>query len=522
MSTHRNDTRTRPWLVLAVLCMSLFVIVADTTIVNVALPTLVRRLHASDTQLEWIVDAYNLVFAALLLAAGSLSDRFGRRGALAAGLAIFGLGSLTAAFVSSPSQLIAARSVMGAGAALIFPATLGIISNVFRDPGERARAVGIWTAVSGAGVGLGPLTGGLLLAHFRWGSVFLINVPVVILALIGGRLWVPTSRDPAAPRLDIRGLALSIAGVGALVYTLIEAPDRGWLAPASVAGFAVAAVLIGAFVLWELRNSVPMLDVRLFTNPRFSAASASVTIAFFALFGFIFLITQYFQFVLGYSALEAGARLAPFAVATAVTSVVGARIAVAVGPRFVVAAGLLSMAVGFGWTATVGASTEYLVIAIQMVFLGGGLGLTTAPATASILNALPEAKAGVGSAVNDTTRQVGGTLGVAVVGSVFSSIYTDRLAHSQIAGHLPAHAVATAQGSLGAALQVAATLPGAAGTALAQQAQSAFLDGLTIACLIATGAVVAGAAVAARYLPSPQPAVAPQPDPVVEEPVPVQ
>jgi len=516
VSTHERDTEVRPWLVLAVLCMSLFVIVADTTIVNVALPTLVRKLHASDTQLEWIVDAYNLVFAALLLAAGSLSDRFGRRGALAAGLTIFGLGSLTAAIVSSPSELIAARSVMGAGAALIFPATLGIISNVFRDPRERARAIGIWTAVSGAGVGLGPLTGGLLLAHFRWGSVFLINVPVVAAALIGGRLWVPTSRDPDAPRLDIRGLVLSITGVGALVYTLIEAPDRGWLAPATVGGFVGAAILIGAFVLWELRNITPMLDVRLFANPRFSAASASVTIAFFALFGFIFLITQYFQFVLGYSALEAGARLAPFAFATAGTSIAGARIAAGVGPRFVVAAGLLSMGVGFAWTATVGASTEYLVIAIQMVFLGGGLGLTTAPATASILNALPEAKAGVGSAVNDTTRQVGGTLGVAVVGSVFTSIYTDRLAHSRIAGHLPADAVATAQHSLGAALQVAHALPGAAGAQLAQQAQAAFLDGLTTACLIATAAVVAGAVVAARYLPSPERTVTHAPDPAAE------
>jgi hypothetical protein len=327
---------------------------------------------------------------------------------------------------------------------------------------------------------------------------------------------VPTSRDPEAPRLDVRGLVLTIAGVGALVYTLIEAPDRGWLAPATIGGFVGAAILIGAFVLWELRNTTPMLDVRLFANPRFSAASASVTIAFFALFGFIFLITQYFQFVLGYSALEAGARLAPFAIATAGTSIAGARIAAGVGPRFVVAAGLLSMGVGFAWTATVGASTEYLVIAIQMVFLGGGLGLTTAPATASILNALPEAKAGVGSAVNDTTRQIGGTLGVAVVGSVFSSIYTDRLAHSRIAGHLPADAVATAQHSLGAALQVAHALPGAAGAQLAQQAQAAFLDGLTTACLIATAAVVAGAVIAARYLPSPERTVTHAPDPAAE------
>jgi EmrB/QacA subfamily drug resistance transporter len=504
VNRHQTDTHERPWLALAVLCMSLFVIVADTTIVNVALPTLIRKLHASDTQLEWIVDAYNLVFAALLLAAGSLSDRFGRRGALAIGLGVFGAASIAAALVSSPSQLIAARAVMGAGAAFIFPATLGIIANVFRDPRERARAIGIWTAVSGAAVGLGPLTGGLLLAHFSWGSVFLINVPVVVVALIAGQLWVPTSRDPAAPRLDLRGLALSIAGVGTLVYTLIEAPDHGWLAPQTVIGFAAAAVLLTAFILWELRSALPMLDVRLFQNPRFSAASASVTIAFFALFGFIFLVTQYFQFVLHYSPLEAGARLAPFAIATAAASVAGARIAAGAGPRLIVGGGLASMAVGFAWTSTVGADTAYLQIAGQMIFLGGGLGLTSAPATASIMNALPAAKAGVGSAVNDTTRQVGGTLGVAVIGSIFSSIYSDRLTHSQIAGHLPAGAAASAQHSLGAALQTAAGIPGPAGRALALQAQSAFLDGLSVACLIAAGAVAAGAVVAVRYLPRPE------------------
>jgi EmrB/QacA subfamily drug resistance transporter len=516
VNRRQTETRERPWLALAVLCMSLFVIVADTTIVNVALPTLIRKLHASDTQLEWIVDAYNLVFAALLLAAGSLSDRFGRRGALAIGLAVFGAASIAAALVSSPSQLIAARAVMGAGAAFIFPATLGIISNVFRDPRERARAIGIWTAVSGAAVGLGPLTGGLLLAHFSWGSVFLINVPVVVVALIAGQLWVPTSRDPAAPRLDLRGLALSIAGVGTLVYTLIEAPDHGWLAPQTVMGFAASAVLLTAFILWELRSALPMLDVRLFQNPRFSAASASVTVAFFALFGFIFLVTQYFQFVLHYSPLEAGARLAPFAIATAAASVAGARIAVGAGPRFVIGAGLASMAVGFAWTSTVGADTAYLQIAGQMIFLGGGLGLTSAPATASIMNALPEAKAGVGSAVNDTTRQVGGTLGVAVIGSIFSSIYSDRLTHSQIAGHLPAGAVASAQHSLGAALQAAAGIPGPTGQALALQAQSAFLDGLSVACLIAACAVAAGAVVAVRYLPRPERVVSGRREPVTE------
>jgi EmrB/QacA subfamily drug resistance transporter len=489
------------WAALAVLCLSLFVIVADTTIVNVALPTLVRRLGASDRQLEWIVDAYNLVFAALLLAAGSLGDRFGRRGLLALGLAVFGASSVAAALVSTPDQLIAARALMGVGAAMIFPATLGIISNVFRDPGERARAIGIWTAVSGAAVALGPLTGGLLLAHFRWGSVFLINVPIVIAALIAGRIWVPTSRDPAAPRLDMAGLALSIAGVGLLVYTIIEAPDRGWLDAVTIAGLAASALLLAALVAWELRSRAPMLDVRLFRDRRFSAASASVTVAFFALFGFIFLITQYFQFVLNYSPLEAGARLAPFAVATAIASVAGARLAATRGPKLVVAAGLAAMATGLLWTGSVDASTGYLEIAVQMVVLGGGLGLTSAPSTASIMDVLPPAKAGVGSAVNDTTRQVGGTLGVAVIGSAFSTIYADRIVHGPAADALPAGTMETAKQSLGAALSVAARLPGADSARFALHAQNAFLDGLTLACYLAGGAALAGAIAALVFLP---------------------
>jgi EmrB/QacA subfamily drug resistance transporter len=497
----RGDSHPQRWAALAVLCLSLFIIVADTTIVNVALPTLVRRLDATNTQLEWIVDAYNLAFAALLLAAGGLGDRFGRRGLLTAGLVVFGASSAAASFTADAGQLIALRAAMGVGAAMIFPATLGIIANVFREPRERAKAIGIWTAVSGAGIALGPLTGGLLLAHFRWGSVFLINVPIVLVALVLGRVWVPTSRDPEAPPLDMAGLALSVAGVGALVYTIIEAPTRGWYAGLTVAGFATSALLLAAFIVWELRNSAPMLDVRLFADARFSAASGSVTVAFFALFGFIFVITQYFQFVLGYSPLEAGARLAPFAIATAVASVFGARAAGELGTKTVVAGGLASMAVGFAWTALVGADTGYGQIAAQMVLLGGGLGLTSAPSTASIMDALPPARAGVGSAVNDTTRQVGGTLGVAVIGSAFSSIYADRLTQSDIAARLPAGVVSRAGDSLGAALAASRSLPHGAAAQLAQQAQSAFLDGLAVGCYLAAAAALLGAVAALMFVP---------------------
>ncbi len=297
----RVDDRVhrRRWATLAVLCVSLLVIVIDNTIVNVALPTLVRDLGTSISDLQWVVDAYTLVFAGLLLTAGSLGDRFGRKGALTAGLVVFGAASAAAAFAGGVDSLIAARAVMGIGAALIMPATLSILTNVFTDARERALAIGLWSGVAGIAVALGPVTGGFLLEHFWWGSVFIVNVPIVIAAIVAGHFLVPTSRNPKRPRLDLVGAGLSIVGLGALVAAIIEAPSNGWTNPVIVAGFAIAAVALVAFVWWERRIDEPMLDVRFFANPRFTAASVNVTLVFFALFGFIFLATQYLQFVLG-------------------------------------------------------------------------------------------------------------------------------------------------------------------------------------------------------------------------------
>ncbi|HVN51817.1 MAG TPA: MFS transporter, partial [Acidimicrobiales bacterium] len=287
--TRDREVHDRRWVILTVLCLSIFVIVVDGTIVNVTLPTLVRTLHASNSQLQWIVDAYTLVFAGLLLAAGSLGDRWGRKRALTLGMAWFGVTSALAAFSHTPGQLIAARAAMGVGAALIFPATLAILSNVFTVATERAKAIGIWAAVSGLSVALGPVTGGWLLEHFWWGSVFLVNVPVIVVALVAGRLVIPESRDPDASRTDWPGLVLSISGVTLLVWAVIEAPGTGWTDPSIVGAFALSAMLLVAFGWCELRSATPMLDVRIFTNLRFSAASLSVTVAFFALFGFVFM-----------------------------------------------------------------------------------------------------------------------------------------------------------------------------------------------------------------------------------------
>jgi EmrB/QacA subfamily drug resistance transporter len=481
-------------------------IVVDNTIVNVALPSIVRELGATTSQLQWIVDAYTLVFAGLLLAAGSFGDRFGRKGALQIGMIVFGTFSALAAVSQSPGQLIAMRAAMGLGGALIFPATLAILVSVFQNPSERAKAIGIWAAVSGLAVALGPLTGGWLLEHFWWGSVFLVNVPVVIVALVLNQWLVPTSRDTHASRFDPLGLVLSIAGVSLLVFTIIEAPTWGWGSAGTVGGLVASLVLLATFVGWERRSSHPMLDVRVFANPRFTAGSLSVTFAFFALFGFIFMVTQYFQFVRGYGTLSAGVHTVPFALFTGVAAPLAARLALRVGTKAVVTAGLVSMALGFALSAVMAVDAPYWMVVVEMAFMGAGLGLVSAPATEAIMGSLPPDKAGVGSAVNDTTRQLGGTLGVAIVGSLFSSVYGAKLIELLGGSPLPPAALDAATQSVGAATAVAhqtGVVAGPdAGRLVTDAVNTAFMDGFHAGCWIAAGVVAVGALVALVYLPA--------------------
>ena len=492
----------RRWGVLAVLCLSVFLIVVDNTIVNVALPTLVRELGATTSQLQWIVDAYTLVFAGLLLAGGSVGDRWGRKGALLVGLVLFAAFSVLASMAATPGQLIAARGAMGVGAALIFPATLALLVNVFTDARERAKAIGIWAAVSGLSVALGPVAGGWLLEHFWWGSVFLVNLPVVAVAVIAVALVVPTSRDTSVGRFDPLGLLLSVAGVSLLVWAVIEGPHHGWTSATSLLSFTGAAVLLGSFVAWELRREDPMLDVRVFRSPRFTVGSLAVTFAFFALFGFIFMVTQYFQFVRGYGTLEAGLRTVPFALFTGVAAPIAPRLAERFGTKLVVAGGLASMAVGFFVAGRLGPEADYLAIVGSMLLMGAGLGLVNAPATESIMGSLPPAKAGVGSAVNDTTRELGGTLGVAIVGSVFASLYGSRLADALAGQPIPEAAAGAARESIGAAYAVAAQAPPPFAEALRSVARSAFMDGYAAGSTIAAGVVLVGAALALAFLPA--------------------
>ena len=489
----------RRWWILGVLCLSLLVIGLDNTILNVAIPTLQRDLGASTSQLQWIVDAYTLVFAGLLLTAGSLSDRYGRRSALALGLVIFGCGSLASAFAGSANTLIFTRALMGVGGALIMPSTLSILTNVFPAE-ERGRAIGIWAGVSGLGIGIGPVVGGWLLTHFWWGSVFLVNVPVVIFALIAGRLIVPNSKDPSAPQLDPLGAVLSIVGLISLVYGIIEAPSHGWTDPMILAAFGVAALALTAFILWELQSDHPMLNLEFFKNPRFTAANISVTLVFFALFGSLFFLTQYLQFVLGYSALQAGYRVAPIALVLIVVSPITGRLVNRVGNKLLVTFGMAVVAAGLWFLSTLTIASSYGHVLISIMVLGTGMALAMTPATESIMGSLPLAKAGVGSAMNDTTRQIGGALGVAILGSVFASSYTAALAPWLT--KLPAATAAAAQSSVGAAIKIGDTVGGPAGTALVTASKTAFIEAMDRGLFVGAAVALVGAFVALMWLPN--------------------
>jgi EmrB/QacA subfamily drug resistance transporter len=502
MRAQRPVFRDHPIAALAVICLSVFVISVDATIVNVALPTLSRQLDADTAHLQWIVDAYTLVMSGLLLSAGSLSDRYGRRGWLSGGLGVFAITSAVAAQVNTADGLIAARAAMGIGAAVIFPTTLGLITNIFTDPVMRAKAIGLWAAMVGVGVAAGPITGGYLLEHFWWGSIFLVNVPIAAIAIVGGRLFVPTSRDPEAPPVDMGGLIVSTIGVTALVYTVIQAPTWGWSSAHTAAGFAVSAVTLAAFGFWERHSTHPMLDVTVFANRRFSGGSLAVTAGFLTLFGFIFVITQYFQFIKSYTAFDTGVRLLPVAVSIAAASVIGPRFVERVGTTAVVVAGLVTFAAGLAWASTVDGATAYAQIAMQMVLLGGGLGLTTAPATESIMGSLSADKAGIGSAVNDTTRELGGTLGVAIVGSVFASIYSGRIGSASALAALPADVRSTMQRSIAAAYKVIGQLPVGRVAGARDVVNQAFLDGLQIGSLVCAGIALGAALIVAVLLPA--------------------
>jgi EmrB/QacA subfamily drug resistance transporter len=406
-------------LVLITMCLALAAVVSAVSSLNVALPDLARATGATSTQLQWVVDAYALVFAGLLLPAGALGDRLGRRRVLIAGLIVFGGGAAVATTLTDPNALIAVRAVMGVGAALIMPTTLSVITATF-VAGERDRAVGVWAGVAGAAAMLGLLVAGVLLEEFSWSSVFAINVVLSALALAMTLRFVPAGAPERMP-LDGAGAVLSALGLSGVVWGFIEGPTRGWTSPSVIAGFAGGIALLSAFVAWELRRDEPMLDPRLFALRGFGAGTLSVFMQFFTMFGVIFVTLQYLQFVLRYSPLQAGAALAPAAIGMIIIAPRVPRLAERVGMRVVGPTGLLLIALGLLIASTMGVHASYWHLFAGILLLGLGMALSGPPATAAIVSSLPESKQGVASAVNDTAREVGGALGIAVLGSVLAA-----------------------------------------------------------------------------------------------------
>ncbi len=485
----RPEIHARRWFLLAIMCLSLVLVVMSVSGLNTALPTMQGDLQASASELQWIVDSYAVVFAGLLLSAGAIGDRFGRRRALLAGLVVFGVGALMGGLANDASQVIASRAVMGMGAAFIMPATLSLITSIF-PPEERPRAIAIWAGFAGAGASIGPIVTGGLLEGFWWGSTLLVNVPIVIAIIAAVRAFAPDSRDDTHTPLDPVGAVLSLIGLSSLIFGIIQGPEDGWTSGPVIAAFLAAGVSLSLFVRWERRSDHPMLPLTLFRDRRFSTGSGVITVAFFIMFGFFFLVTQYLQFGRGYSPLEAGLAGLPVALAFVAFSPRSATLAERYGAARVMALGLAIVAVGFGVLTTLTPDTPYLVLAAAFTLLGAGMSITAAPATSEIMTSVPLSKAGVGSAVNDTTRELGGALGIALLGSIANTAYRSGIDLDRV--QLPAGARAAAGDSIGAASAIADRVPG--GGEVVAQAASAFTNAFTLTNTVAAGIALAAAA----------------------------
>ncbi len=479
------------------MCLSLVIVVMSVSGLNVALPEIQRSLDASATDLQWIVDSYAIVFAGLLLTAGAIGDRFGRKKALLAGLVVFGLGSFVGAMSDTATGVIVARVVMGVGAAFVMPATLSLLSAIF-PPEERGKAIAIWAGFAGAGGALGPLIVGFLLTDwwifpaYWWGSAFLVNVVTAALVILAVFLFAPSSRDEDEHPLDPVGALLSLVGMAALLYAIIEGPNKGWFGGEIIASFAVAIIGIAAFAVWEMKRDSPMLPMEYFRIRRFSVGAGVITFAFMVMFGFFFLVTQYYQLVRGYSPLRAGAANLPMAFAMVMVAPRSSALGERFGVYRIITVGFGSIVVGLLTLGFLEPSSSYLQIAIGLVFLGGGMGITAAPATGAIMSAVPLNKAGVGSAVNDTTRELGGALGIATLGSIATSAYRSNI---NVEG-VPAEIAGAMSESVGAAVFTGRSIGGEQGAAIVNAAGTAFTDAFTTTMLVAAGiAFFAGLAV---------------------------
>ncbi len=493
------------WKGLIFIGVSLLVISLDNTILNIALPSLSNDLNANISDLQWIIDAYVLVFAALLLTMGAVSDRYGRKKALQIGLVMFGIGSLGAALSETTTALIVSRGFLGIAGAFIMPSTLSLI-NVSFPLRERAQAIGIWSAIFGLGIAIGPVVGGLLLKLYSWHILFLINLPIIVIALIGGQRFLAESKDETAPKLDIPGVIFSSTGVFALVFAIIEAGVKGWSNPEVLGLFAIAFVLLAIFTFVESRTEEPMMPLYLFKNLSFSGASIAIAMVMFSLAGSLFFVSQYMQTVLGYDTLTAGLGTLPVAIGLVIIAPLSAPVSRRIGIKFTVALGIgvASLALFFMGT-NYAVDTPYVIVALGQLLLATGMGLAMAPATNSIMSAIPANKSGIGSAMNDTTRELGAALGVAVLGTFMNSIYISGVQGSlKLIPGLPKELIDIVSGSIQAAHAVANApeVPKLFGTLITTTANHSFVNGMTHAMIVGSIIMAASAVFVLIMLPS--------------------
>lgn len=487
------------WSILGVLCLSLLIVMIGNTSLNVALPTLSRELSATNAQLQWLVDSYSLVFAGFLFMAGAIGDRFGRKGILQAGLVLFAGSAAYAAFgVDTANQLIVARAFMGLAGAMIMPATLSILTNVF-PPKERAKAVALWAGVSGGGTAFGPLLSGFVLEHYSWHAVFLINIPLIIVTLVLGAILIPRTADPSHTKLDIPGSLLSVVGLVSIVYAIIEAPSHGWLSFETISVALFGFIAMATFVWWQLRAKHPMLDVRLFKRPAFGVSSLVLILVFFSLMGMFFNMSQLLQLVYAYTPLEAAVRMLPLSFAIVIASVISPRLVNKFGKRRVVSGGMLIVALGVVVLSTLTVTPDYLRLVSAMVIAAFGMGLSMSPTTDLLMSAVPRSRAGMGSAMNDTTRELGGSLGVAILGSLLASRYASEVAGA--VSNLPGAAKGVAESSLAGALTVAQKLPGEAGLMLADASKTAWMSGFRFSLIVGAIVIATSSIIAFVWLP---------------------
>ena len=494
----------RRWVALIFLAFSLLVIALDNTVLNLALPSISRQLGSNSSSLQWIVDAYVLVFAGLLLTSGAIGDRFGRKGVLQIGLSVFALFSLGAALSTSTGMLIAMRAMMGIGGALIMPSTLSILTSTFRDNKERAQAIAIWAATFALGIGIGPLIGGWLLEHFHWSSVFYINVPIVAIGLTGGYFFMQNSKAEKPRKLDIPGFVLSIAGLFALVYGIIQAGADGWTAHNVLIGFGAAVTILTLFAIRERTAAEPMLPLGFFRNPSFTGANIALTLMAFGLFGSFFFMGQYLQSVHGYTPLQTGVRLLPMAITSFIFSALSAQLARRIGTKITVGLGIFISGGGFLYFASIAAvDTVYLLIALGMCIIALGISFTMSPATNSIMGSIPMAEAGIGSAMNDTTRQIGGALGVAIIGTIMNSSYLHEVNAIQWPPGTPPQVLEAVRNSIQGAHVVAANLPNQQlSQFIIDKSNHAFVTGMTHGLIVTSIIMVTASILTFVILPS--------------------